>query len=226
MLPANGAAASVPMFLALAAGEQPRGPGGVVEDREEARELDHVELVALDRELERRDRPRGDAEAAHEPLILERAQRLQRTALAEDRVHVLLAARIMDHHQLDLLDAEILEALLGAALELLGREALAVTELGRDDEIVGHVDVLEQLSEALLIGIGLGRVEEVDAGVEGRLQHGDEIVVVADARLGRARVAEAPRAERQLGDLEARPAENRPWDRIVNVVGHVPPVVE
>ena len=111
--------------------------GPRVDQGEQPRELDRVELAAVDRLVQRLVGAGGHADAADQTLVLQLAQRLERTALAENDRHVIGVARVVDHHQLDLFEVEVLQALVDARRELVGGESLAVSELGGDDEVVG-----------------------------------------------------------------------------------------
>jgi hypothetical protein len=114
--------------------------------------------------------------------------------------------------KIDHVDPEALEArfarlhhVLGPAVDALlavGRFGLA--ELGREDHLLAPA--LERLCEKLLIvspAVHVGRVEVVDAAVDGVVDHRDRFVVVGVAiHAGHRHASEADGA-----DLEGRAAE-------------------
>ena len=81
-----------------------------------------------------------------------------------------------------------------------------VEELGGEDDLVALAGLRERLAHDLFglpVGVDVGGVDEVDAGVDSAVDDPDRVVVVFIAP-----VAEHHGAEAQAADLDARAAED------------------
>ena len=168
--------------------------------------LDGDDLRDLQRLLELLDRAVGEADPAHLALVLELLERAHGLGVGDVRVRAVVLVEV------DAVGAERLQRrlagradVLGAAVELPGAARAGVTGLGGDDHVV--VAALQGLGDQALVvadvvlvdGVGVGGVDQVDAGVERGVDGADRLLLGRSALEGHRHRAEADRE-----DLDSR----------------------
>ena len=199
-------------------GDAPGEHTAVVSGQQAVRVLDARDLRQGDRFVHLGERRGRDADAGDLALL---AQRHHLTELIGER-HPLLVGDVQLEHpaqvdRAELPHAERTEVVLHAGTQL-GRRLRRVPpagvvadrpDLGHDDEVVGvRVQGLADQLVGDVRPVVLGRVDVVDAGLDGPAQHGDRFVVVA-RRAQHAGTGQLHRAEADAPDGSACDPERR-----------------